>query len=1129
MVDDINEVEEIVKKVNVKIISKPLQGKDPVGFEQRIEEVKSLLDMKPDDDTICMLGIYGLGGIGKTEIAKALYSKIVHGFEAAIFIANVREKSNKINGLEDLQMSLLSNMSGVLETELSSTSRGIYEIKRRLGKKKALLVLDDVDDIEQLNNLAGGCDWFGLGSRIIITTRDGDLLRRHRVEKTYKMMELNDQQSLELFCQNAFGKSHPKTGYEDMSYRVVKYARGLPLVLKVLGTDLAIEDNLEYWEYTLEECKRNPNPRIKDVLQRSYERLQSNAKQVFLDIAFFFKGERIEYVEMILKEFNATQAIKVLVLKSLITVEDGRLNMNGHIQDMAREIVRGEAPNNPGKRSRLWSHEDVTEVLTQDLGSDSIEGIILDPLEEQNVEWSGTAFKKMRCLRILIVRNTSFSIEPKHLPAHLTVLDWNQYPSKSFPPEFHPKNIIVFNLWKSSLTLRKTFQKFSSLTTMNFSCNETITTMPNVSGVPNLREIRLDHCENLIKVDESVVFLQKLAHLSASGCYKLREFPRSMYLPSLEVLNLSNCSKLEHFPDIVNKMNQPLKIYMTWASIEKLPDSICNLTGLVFMDFGYSEKLKYLPHSLFMLPNLVTFKIGLCSILGEYFRRFAHSSATTSGRSNLKTLHLDRCDLSDKDLHAILICFPKLEDLSASFNNFVSLPACINEFVHLTSLNVKSCKKLEEITELPSTIQKVNARDCCHLATKTLDMLWSQVKKGIPGLEVVMSGTKIPEWFDFKGSDEGNPCFWARGKFPIVALALFFNLEEEQLRSNVELHLVINEQRVPSKGNYKYKHPPKFDFNHVFCNESQFVVVCDLRLLFSKEEWLGLDAFVIQQDWNLVQVSIEGSEDMKLSSWGVHVYKQETKMEDVRFMCPDKVFSDIIANTSSPTAAAMHVLSMEAHEGTAERPSRPTVASSSDDDALLQALVMKKDESCESDAKHKMKKIENETDAAAPDELDIWKHEYHDLLDQLNISNSKLSALSGIEMQRESGKEGCKSVTKHEKLASVLKGIGEELQGIYDAGIEGFQKSQEFKDLMSAVYLKGVRDGVLKAHTTLLALDMDRITTPDEHVTDDDDDFDDSEILDETTLSPTGSQVDNPGDTSYLSRRHRIFRRFFKK
>jgi hypothetical protein len=366
--NEIDHVKKIAENVHAKIAPKPLLiGEKPVGLDQHIEEVKSLLNLKPNEDSVCMLGITGLGGIGKTELAKALYNKIVHQFEAASFLASVREKWNKINGPEDLQKTVLSGMFEQPKTEWGSTSKRINEIKHTLGRKKVLLVLDDVDEMKQLENLAGGNDWFGPGSRIIITTRDKGLLlgTHHSIEvKPYEMTELNDQHSLELFCRNAFGKSNPKAGYEVVSSHAVGYAKGLPLALKVIGSNLATRKSLKAWESSLKDYEKIPRKRIQDVLKVSYDVLEFNAQSVFLDIACFFKGKRIEYVEEILDEFSAAANIEELINKSLLNVENGYLNMHDLIQHMGREIVRQEALDNPAKRSRLWLHEDVIDVLS---------------------------------------------------------------------------------------------------------------------------------------------------------------------------------------------------------------------------------------------------------------------------------------------------------------------------------------------------------------------------------------------------------------------------------------------------------------------------------------------------------------------------------------------------------------------------------------------------------------------------------------------------------------------------------------------------------------------------------------------------------------------------------------------
>ena len=143
--------------------------------------MKSLLDIE-SRDTLFILVIYGDGETRKTIFAAELYNMIRDQFEAASFLANVSEKSRESNGLEDLQKILLSEMGEETKTKIGSTFKGSSEIKRRLGDKRVLLVLDGVDSIEQLDCLAGRGDWFGPHSRIITTTRNKDVLDKHELD-----------------------------------------------------------------------------------------------------------------------------------------------------------------------------------------------------------------------------------------------------------------------------------------------------------------------------------------------------------------------------------------------------------------------------------------------------------------------------------------------------------------------------------------------------------------------------------------------------------------------------------------------------------------------------------------------------------------------------------------------------------------------------------------------------------------------------------------------------------------------------------------------------------------------------------------------------------------------------------
>ncbi|MCH85695.1 TMV resistance protein N-like, partial [Trifolium medium] len=247
----------------------PLPMKRIIGLDTHFEMVKPLLNFE-SQDTVLTLEIYGQSGIGKTTFALDIYNKIKHQFEAASFLANVREKSNKgTEGLEDLQKTLLSDMGEKTQTMLENSFEESSEIKHRLAHKRVLLVLDDVDSTKQLEALAGGCDWFGSGSRIIITTRDKSLVDNDVMDgfilEKYQMEEMNFQDSLELFCWHAFNMcTIPAKNFEGLSIRSVIYAKGVPLVLKTLGSDVKGQ-SMDDWAIILGRCPKNSyKTKVKD-------------------------------------------------------------------------------------------------------------------------------------------------------------------------------------------------------------------------------------------------------------------------------------------------------------------------------------------------------------------------------------------------------------------------------------------------------------------------------------------------------------------------------------------------------------------------------------------------------------------------------------------------------------------------------------------------------------------------------------------------------------------------------------------------------------------------------------------------------------------------------------------------
>ena len=224
-----------------------------------------------------MIVIHGLPGIEKTSIAKAIFNLVAYHFEGSCFLEDVREKSRTNNGVIQLQEILYSEISGGRNLKMHGVFKRINVIMDMLHHKRILLILDDVDKVVQVENLLGKCNWFASGSRIIITIRDKMLLSTlqedcHLTYYSYKVKELDEHESRELFCQHAFKRNKPQEDYLELVNLFISYAKGLPLALKIIGFDLYQRD-IRCWKSVLDKYKRILNPDIQEVFKISYDGL----------------------------------------------------------------------------------------------------------------------------------------------------------------------------------------------------------------------------------------------------------------------------------------------------------------------------------------------------------------------------------------------------------------------------------------------------------------------------------------------------------------------------------------------------------------------------------------------------------------------------------------------------------------------------------------------------------------------------------------------------------------------------------------------------------------------------------------------------------------------------------------
>ncbi|KAF7847838.1 hypothetical protein BT93_L2528 [Corymbia citriodora subsp. variegata] len=693
-------IKSVVKKVLEKLkLKQKAVTEYLVGLDDKVKDLTELLDFNHRD--VRLIGIYGMGGIGKTTLAKVVFNVLSSHFgKSCSFLEDVRENMSTKDGTVQLQKKLLSD---IVDSECAKGVKDSEEGMRRIGEilniKRVLVVLDDVDNKEHIKKLIGN-NLLHSGSRIIITTRNTAVLQVQGLKGKIipcEMLKMDDAVALQLFCRHAFGRDSPLVDYHRHSSEIISSIGGLPLAVEVIGS-LLNGKTKAFWNETLSSLRNVPEEEIIKKLRISYDVLDYHQKQIFLDIAcFFFNKKKTNAIYMWAScQFNPERGIDVLTNRCLIKILDNdRFWMHDQLIDMGRQVVRQESLSDHGKRSRLWIAKEACAIIKTKERAQNLKVLSLTWCHDITTI---PDFSKCLGLERLTL---AYCSNLKRIESFIGDLQWLI------------KLKIVF--CKGLTDLPKDVGALAKLKHFSLRGCDVQQFPSGISTMINLEELNLSWQRNMkgeIPVGIGELSSLRILNLENTSIWRI---PRTInMLHHLQTLNLWNCDAIEELPELPTSLTCLL---LGSRSLHSIPN-LSNLTNLVTLrlndgSWGMTrsklitgcnlrgigslsrlEKLDFTMLNVLAPPELASLShLKSLKLTGLDIKSLVRLPSSYSRFRNLADLRIYWCEVEDIPLDG----FPQLERMEVSNCQLLQRFSIPLELTQLRHVELKCCPKLVEI------------------------------------------------------------------------------------------------------------------------------------------------------------------------------------------------------------------------------------------------------------------------------------------------------------------------------------------------------------------------------------------------------------------------------------------------
>ncbi|XP_037497018.1 putative disease resistance protein RGA3 [Jatropha curcas] len=644
-----------------------VQASDVIGRDFDRDKIIEYLLHYSEKENLSVVPIIGIGGQGKTTLAKMVYNdeRVDKNFQLKMWVCVSQEF--------DVTRLAKEITSSATEITSSATGRSYGDLtmdqlqarlRRSLGGRKFLLVLDDVwnENLVKWVELRGLLEGCALGSKIIVTTRSSRVASVVGNDFAYNLPGLSHKDCLSLFWKWAFNPGQEKQylNLRDIGNEIVKKCGGVPLAVRTLGsllyssteekTWVSIRDN-EIWKLQHQENDILP------VLKLSYDHMPSYLKRCFAYCSLFPKNYVLYSFELIFPkklccfaqlEENGLRFVKELWSRSFLQdIEDHGFFFTCKMHDLVHDLAVSVA------QSECSTVNFLTPSVDEKVRHLSFSG---SNLPSQQVPKFLHKLKKVRTI-FFPVRGMG--------PSSRTFVD-------TCMSRF--KHLRVLNLSDSCFeTLPNSIGTLKNLRYLDLYRNRELRKLPNsICRLQNLQTLRLEECEKLEEIPRDIKHMTGLRFLEITT--KQTSLPENGIgcLSSLRYLSLFECGNLEKLFDDMQALTSLRTLVITsCGSLASLPRGIRNLSALETLVIGDCGKL-----NLMEMENTEDFNLSLSSlVLGELPQLETLPQWLQSSASNLQYMYIDDCP------------------------NFTALPDWLQNLTSLKRLEIIRCPELFSLPE----------------------------------------------------------------------------------------------------------------------------------------------------------------------------------------------------------------------------------------------------------------------------------------------------------------------------------------------------------------------------------------------------------------------------------------------